>query len=193
MDFEATAAAAKKSWSDVLGKIEIQTTDPAVRETFYTALYHASLAPILFNDADGGYRGLDHKVHPAEGFQNYCTFSLWDTFRAEHPLLTIVQPQRVDDFVGSMLAHYRQFGQHSTPIWSLAGNETWCMIGYHSIPVIVDAYKKGFRRYDVEAIYAAMRDTAMQDRNELKDYREKGYVPSAEGKTIGLPHAGIRL
>jgi predicted alpha-1,2-mannosidase len=182
MDFDGTAAAAKKCWSDVLDKIEIKTGDPAVRETFYTALYHACLAPTLFNDADGGYRGLDHKIHPAEGFQNYCTFSLWDTFRAEHPLLTIIQPQRVDDFIGSMLAHYRQFGQHSTPIWSLAGNETWCMIGYHSIPVIVDAYKKGFRRYDVEAIYQAMRDTAMQDRNELKEYREKGYIPSAEGK-----------
>lgn len=182
MDFDATAAAAKKAWADVLGVIEIQTKDPAVRETFYTALYHSSVAPILFNDADGGYQGLDHKAHPNEGFQNYCTFSLWDTFRAEHPLLTIYQPQRVDDFIGSMLAHYRQFGQHSTPIWSLAGNETWCMIGYHSIPVIVDAYKKGFRHYDVEAIYAAMRDTAMQDRNELKEYRERGYVTSAQGR-----------
>jgi predicted alpha-1,2-mannosidase len=182
MDFEGTVAAAKKCWNDVLGKVEIETSDPAVRETFYTALYHSCMAPILFNNADGSYWGLDHKTHPNEGFQNYCTFSLWDTFRAEHPLLTIVQPQRVDDFVGSMLAHYRQFGQHSTPIWSLAGNETWCMIGYHSIPVIVDAYKKGFRRYDVEAIYAAMRDTAMQDRNELKDYRENGYIRSAEGK-----------
>jgi predicted alpha-1,2-mannosidase len=182
MDFEATRAAAEKCWSETLGKIDIQTSDPAVRETFYTALYHSSLAPILFNDADGGYQGLDHKSHPNEGFQNYCTFSLWDTFRAEHPLLTIVQPQRVDDMVGSMLAHYRQFGEHSTPIWSLAGNETWCMIGYHSIPVIVEAYKKGFRRYDVEAIYAAMRDTAMQDRNELKEYREKGYISSGEGK-----------
>jgi predicted alpha-1,2-mannosidase len=182
MDFDATAAAARKAWSDVLGKIDIKTSDPAIRETFYTALYHTSLAPILFNDADGSYWGLDHKTHPNEGFQNYCTFSLWDTFRAEHPLLTIVQPQRIDDFIGSMLAHYRQFAQHSTPIWSLAGNETWCMIGYHSIPVIVDAYRKGFRRYDVGAIFDAMVDTAMQDRNELKLYREHGFVPSAKDR-----------
>lgn len=182
MDFEAVREAAQKAWADALGKIDIQTQNAADRETFYTALYHSYVAPVLFNDADGGYWGQDHKTHPAEGFQNYCTFSLWDTFRAEHPLLTIVQPQRIDDFVASMLAHYRQFGQHSTPIWSLAGNETWCMIGYHSIPVIVDAYRKGFRRYDVEAIYQAMRDTAMQDRNELKEYRERGYISTGQGK-----------
>ena len=153
-DFEGTVAAAAKSWSDVLGKIDMEIADPAVRETFYTALYHASLAPTLFNDADGSYRGLDHKVHAPEGFQNYCTFSLWDTFRAEHPLLTIIQPQRIDDFIGTMLAHYRQFNQHALPVWSLAGNETWCMIGNHAIPVIAEAYAKGFRRYDAEAVYA---------------------------------------
>jgi predicted alpha-1,2-mannosidase len=177
-DFEGTIAAAKKSWSEVLNCIEIKTSDPAIRETFYTAVYHSAMAPTLFSDVDGKYRGLDKQMHEPEGFQNYCTFSLWDTFRAENPLLTIIQPQRIDDFVGSMLAHYRQFNQHSLPIWSLAGCETWCMIGYHSMPVILDAYAKGFRRYDVEAVYQAMRDTAMQDRNELKFYRELGYIPS---------------
>ncbi|MBN2577993.1 MAG: GH92 family glycosyl hydrolase [Pirellulales bacterium] len=181
-DFGATAAAAGKAWNDVLGKIEIETGDPAVRETFYTALYHACLAPTLFNDADGTYRGLDHQVHPNEGFQNYCTFSLWDTFRAEHPLLTIIQPQRVDDFVGSMLAHYRQFNQHCLPVWSLAGNETWCMIGIHSIPVIAEAYAKGFRRFDAEAAYQAMRDSMMQDRNFLNEYRQYGYIPTGKDK-----------
>ena len=79
----------------------MKRADAATRETFYTALYHAAMAPTLFNDVDGGYRGLDHKVHPTTGFQNYCTFSLWDTFRAEHPLLTIIQPQRVNDFVNT--------------------------------------------------------------------------------------------
>ena len=127
-DFQGTVTAAEQRWADYLGRIEIQS-DPATRETFYTALYHAAMAPTLFNDADGGYRGLDRKVHAAEGFQNYCTFSIWDTFRAEHPLLTIIQPQRVDDFVNCMLAHYRQFNQHALPVWPLAGNETWCMIG----------------------------------------------------------------
>lgn len=182
MNFEGTVAAAKASWSSVLDKLTIQTKDPAIRETFYTALYHSCLAPTLFNDADGGYRGMDHQVHPAEGFQNYSTFSLWDTFRAEHPLLTIMQPQRVDDFVGTMLASYKQFGQHTTPIWSLAGCETWCMIGYHSVPVLVDAYQKGFRRHDSEAVYQAIRDTAMQDRNELKEYRERGYISTVTDK-----------
>ena len=179
-DFDGTVAAAEKEWSDYLGRIEIKTTNPAVRETFYTALYHAAMAPTLFNDADGGYRGLDHKAHAPEGFQNYCTFSLWDTFRAEHPLLTIIQPQRVDDFVNTMLAHYRQFDQHMLPVWPLAGNETGCMIGNHAIPVIVDAYLKGFRGFDAEAAYQAIRATAMQDRNLLGEYRKFGYVPSAD-------------
>jgi predicted alpha-1,2-mannosidase len=181
-DFDGTAAAAAKAWNDVLSKIDIKTDDPAVRQTFYTALYHACMAPTLFNDADGTYKGLDHQVHPHEGFQNYCTFSLWDTFRAEHPLLTIVQPQRVDDFVGSMLAHYRQFNQHCLPVWSLAGNETWCMIGIHSIPVIAEAYAKGFRRFDAEAAYQAMRDSMMQDRNFLNEYRKFGYIPTGKDK-----------
>ena len=183
-DFDGTVAAAAKRWSDVLGKIEIETSDPATRETFYTNLYHSCIAPTLFNDADGSYFGLDHKAHKPEGFQNYCTFSLWDTFRAEHPLLTIIQPQRVDDFIGTMLAHYRQFNQHALPVWSLAGNETWCMIANHAIPVIVDAYAKGFRRYDAEAAYQAMRDSVMQDRNFQNEYRQYGYVSThkTEGK-----------
>jgi predicted alpha-1,2-mannosidase len=179
-DFDAVAAAARKSWADVLGKIDIETGDAATRETFYTALYHASLAPTLYNDADGGYRGLDHQPHAPAGFQNYSTMSLWDTFRAEHPLLTIVQPQRVSDMINSMLAHYREFKRHALPIWPLSGNETWCMIGNHAIPVIVEAYVKGFRGFDVEAAYQAMRDTLMQDRNFMDLYRTKGYVPSAD-------------
>ena len=182
-DFQGTVAAAAASWNNMLGRIEVEAIDPATREVFYTALYHAAMAPTLYNDADGSYRGLDHKVHKAEGFQNYCTLSLWDTFRAEHALLTIVQPQRVDDFIGTMLAHYRQFGQHALPVWSLAGNETWCMIGNHAIPVISEAYAKGFRRYDVEAVYQAARDALMQDRNFMREYRDKGYVPSSNDTT----------
>ncbi len=178
-DFDATVAAAEKNWADYLERIEIHTADPAARETFYTALYHAAMAPTLFNDVDGGYRGLDRNVYPAEGFQNYCTFSIWDVFRAELPLLTIIQPQRIDDFVNGMLAHYRQFNQHSLPVWPLAGNETWCMIGNHSIPIIVEAYVKGFRGFSAEAAYQAMRDTVMQDRNLQGEYRKLGYVTSA--------------
>lgn len=181
-DFEATVAAAEKQWSQALGKIAIETPDAATRETFYTALYHTCMAPTLFSDVDGSYRGLDGLNHPAEGFTNYATFSLWDTFRTEHTLLTLVQPQRVDDFVGSMLAHYRQFNQHALPVWSFAGVETWCMIGNHSIPVIAESYAKGFRRYDAEAVFQAMRDTSMQDRNLLGEYRQHGFIPSGEHK-----------
>src|SRR5512143_3398282 len=96
-------------------------------------------APTLYNDADGSYMGTDRKVHPEAKFQNYCTFSLWDTFRAEHPLMTIIQPHRVNDFVQSMLAFYQQSEQHALPMWPLDSCETWCMIGYHSVPVLVDA------------------------------------------------------
>ncbi len=108
--------------------------------------------------------------------------SLWDTFRAENPLLTIVQPRRVDDLVQTMLAEYKEMGQHALPVWPLWGNETWCMIGYHSLPVISDAYFKGFRGFDAEAAYQAMRDTAMQDRNGLADYKSRGYVASQSGR-----------
>ena len=158
--------------------VQIETFDPHVRDTFYANLYLCCQAPILFNDVDGTYRGMDHKNHAGAGFQNYTIFSLWDTYRAEHPLLTLLQPGRVDDMIQSMLAEYRESGLHSTPIWPLWGNETWCMIGYHSVPVIVDAYFKGFRGFDAEAAYQAMRDTAMQDRNGLKNYKELGYVAS---------------
>ena len=181
-NFDGTVAAARKNWGDILNRIEIQTSDPAIRETFYTALYHTGIAPTLFNDVDKSYRGLDHKVHATAKFQNYCTFSLWDTYRTEHPLLTIIQPQRVDDFINSMLAHYREFNQNNLPVWSLAGNETWCMVGNHSIPVIADAYLKGFRGFDAEAAYQAMRDTAMQDRNGLNEYKQYGYVLTGDGK-----------
>ncbi len=178
-DFAATVAAAKKSWADILDRIEIETGNAALRETFYTALYHSAMAPTLFNDADGAYRGIDRQVHKPEGFQNYSTFSLWDTFRAEHPLLTIVQPQRIDDFVNTMLAHQRQFNEHVLPVWPLACNETWCMIGNHAIPVILDAYSKGFHGFDAEAAYKAMR-ASVQDNTHggMEEYRKLGYFAS---------------
>ena len=135
---------------------------------------------------------MDRKNHAGAGFQNYTIFSLWDTYRAEHPLLNLIQPQRVDDMVQSMLAEYKESGNHSTPIWPLWGNETWCMIGYHSVAVIAEAYLKGFRGFDAEEAYQALRDTAMQDRNGLKSYRELGYVASSRGgeatsRTIEYP------
>jgi predicted alpha-1,2-mannosidase len=188
-DFDGTRDAAVAQWKKTFDAVEVKSFDPHVRTTFYANLYLSCLAPVLFNDVDGTYRGMDHTNHPGEGFQNYTTFSLWDTYRAENPLMTILQPRRVPDIIQSLLAEYRENGQHTTPIWPLWGNETWCMIGYHSVSVIADAYLKGFRGFDGEAAYQALRDTAMQDRNGLDSYRKRGYVASkpneeATSKTI---------
>jgi len=181
-NFDRVRAAAVDRWKTALDAVKIETFDPHIRNTFYANLYLCYQAPILFNDVDGTYRGMDRKNHSGAGFQNYTIFSLWDTYRAEHPLLILLQPGRVDDLVQSMLAEYKESGLHTTPIWPLWGNETWCMIGYHSVTVMAEAYLKRFRGFDAEAAYQAMRDTAMQDRNGLKDYRELGYVTSRPGE-----------
>jgi predicted alpha-1,2-mannosidase len=180
-DFDGVRAEAVKQWKHVFDAVRVESADAHVRNTFYANLYGTCLAPVLFNDVDGAYRGMDEQNHSGKAFQNYTTFSLWDTYRAEHPLLTLLQPGRVDDMVQSLVNEYRETGVHSTPIWPLWGNETWCMIGYHSVSVIADACGKGFQKCNPEAAYAAMRDTAMQDRNGLKSYRERGYVASATG------------
>lgn len=177
-DFDQVHAAATRQWKELMDIVQIDTFDPHIRNTFYANLYLSCQAPILYNDVDGTYRGMDRKNHAGADFQNYTIFSLWDTYRAEHPLLALLQPNRVDDMTQSLLTEYRESGLHSTPIWPLWGNETWCMIGYHSVPVIVDAYLKGFRGFDAEAAYQAMKDTATQDRNGLKTYKELGYVAS---------------
>ena len=181
-DFDGVRKQATAQWDRTLGAIAIETPDPHLRTTFYTNLYQSSLAPTLFNDTDGTYRGMDRQNHAGRGFQNYTEMSLWDTFRSENPLLTLVQPGRVNDIVRTMTAHYGELGQHALPVWPLWGNETWCMIGYHSIPVITDAYFKGFRGFDAEAVYQDMRDTAMQGRSGLNDYKTLGYVASRPGR-----------
>lgn len=181
-DFEVCRNAARSAWNDALSRVRIESSDRNIRQTFYSALYHAMTAPTLYNDADGSYTGPDRKVHPGAGFQYYCTFSLWDTFRAEHPLMTLVQPHRVNDFVNSILAFYQQSPAHALPMWPLDSCETWCMIGYHSVPVIVDAYAKGFRGYDVGLAYEAMRNTAMNARNHQDEYQKLGFVPAETGK-----------
>ena len=175
-DFDAVAKAARGRWNQALGMIEIQSRDQNFKETFYSALYHAQLAPTVLSDVDGQFRGPDGQIHRTDGFDYYTEFSLWDTFRAEHPLLTLIQPQRVNDFVNTMLAHYRIFGKHALPVWVNAGKETWCMIGNHSIPVIVDAYLKGFRQWDTNAALDAMIDTVEQNRDQQDIYRRQGYI-----------------
>ena len=181
-DFDTVRSAARQQWEDNLSRLTIDSPDPVKRRTFYSAVYHTMLAPTVFNDTDGTYRGHDGQVHTNPGFTNYSTLSLWDTFRAEHPLLTLVTPERVNDFVNTSLAFYQQSKEHALPMWALASSETHCMIGYHAVPVIADAYAKGFRDYDANLALQAMQDTALKSPNAPKDYDERGYVTAVHGK-----------
>jgi len=180
-DFDAVATAARQAWDKALSVAHIETKDEALKETFYTALYHTHVAPTILNDVDGQFRGPDGKVHEAKGFDYYTELSLWDTFRAENPLLTLVQPQRINDIVRTMLAHFTIFGQGTLPVWTESGKENWCMIGNHAIPVILDAYNKGFRQWDAQEALAAMISSVNKNREQLDLYREMGYVPQ-QGK-----------
>jgi predicted alpha-1,2-mannosidase len=180
-DFDAVRQAARNEWNENLSRISIECSNPNFRQTFYSALYHTMTDPTLYNNADDSYRGADRQDHAA-GFQDYSTFSMWDIFRAEAPLLTLTEPERINDFVQSMLVFYQQSPTHALPVWPLANYETQCMIGYHSVPIIYDAYEKGFRGFDPELAYQAMRDTAMGDVKQEAAYREYGYVPWVQGK-----------
>ncbi|RYE06985.1 MAG: glycoside hydrolase family 92 protein, partial [Sphingobacteriaceae bacterium] len=130
-DFDAVKEAGQQTWEQELTKITIQSKSLAEKQNFYTAMYHAMINPTIYMDADGKYKGLDQNVHKADGFINYTTFSLWDTYRALHPLFNIIEPKRNDDMIKSMLAHYEQSPEHMLPVWSNSGNENWCMSGYH--------------------------------------------------------------
>lgn len=180
-DFDGMRADARAQWSQALSAIEVEGT-PTQRTQLYTALYHTLLGPTLFMDADGRYRGPDNAVHQAQGFQHYSTFSLWDTYRALHPLLTLVQPeQRHADFINSMLAHRRHSPYGILPVWSFHGLETWCMIGYHAVPVIADAYMKGIRGFDAdEALEAMVASASYGPYDGIAQYRELGWVPIDE-------------
>lgn len=173
-DFQQVCNGAMESWNKQLSKITVDGGPAANQTVFYTALYHSCLAPNLFTDVDGQYRGMDKKVHKADNFENYTVFSLWDTFRAAHPLFTLIEQKRTNDFVNSLLGKYEQRG--ILPFWELASDETWCMIGYHSIPVIADAYAKGLRGYDVNKAFTAMKHSAMQDHQGLDEYKKLGYI-----------------
>lgn len=173
-DFDTIRASSENLWNNELKKIAVQGKEKD-KKIFYTALYHSFLAPNIFMDVDGKYRGTDLKIHNAEDFTNYSVFSLWDTYRATHPLFTIIEQKRTNDFINTFIHQYENGGQ--LPVWELAGNYTGCMIGYHSIPVICDAYMKGIRNYDVEKAYQAMKHSAMQDHLGLKSYKNLGYIP----------------
>ena len=181
-DFDAVAAAAQAAWNEQLGRIRIKADDRTSR-IFYTALYHTMIAPALFNDLNGDYRGADGKVHSAADFDNYTIFSLWDTYRAAHPLFTLTQPERVGQFIQTMLAIRDQQGK--LPVWHLMGNETDTMVGYHAVPVVVDAYFKGLLKADPERAYEAIRNSAMRDERGLDAVKEIGYIPAErEGESV---------
>ncbi len=175
-DFNRVRAQTQAKWQKQLSKIQVEGDNEDQKTTFYTALYHTMIAPNIWNDVDGRYRGRDNKLHQAEGHDVYTVFSLWDTYRACNPLYTILEPKRSNDFIQTFLRQYEQSGL--LPIWELSANETDCMIGNHAIPVIADAYQKGIRDYDAKLALEAMVKSANQDRYGMKWYREMGYVPA---------------
>jgi predicted alpha-1,2-mannosidase len=177
-DFGRTRAAARAAWAQQLERYEVEgaSASDERRAVLATALYHAFIAPNLFSDADGRYRGMDLEPHRAEGRRHYTVFSLWDTYRAAHPLFTLVEPERTADFVATMLAQFEQGGR--LPVWELAANETDCMIGYHSVSVLADASLKGLAGADGDAILAAMIDSADRDHFGLDAYRSLGFIPA---------------
>jgi predicted alpha-1,2-mannosidase len=176
-DFERVRKESCEKWDRELSRIQIDGSQED-KETFYTSMYHAFLAPNLYQDVTGEYRGLDQNIHQARNFKNYAVFSLWDTYRATHPLFTLIQSQRDSDMINSMLAHYDQSVDHLLPVWSLQGNETWCMVGYHAVPVIVDGYLKGVKGFDAKRAFEAVKTTALNpDYDSVAAYAKLGWVP----------------
>ena len=189
-DFDAERARAGAAWNEALSAVKAEAPEP-MRTMFYTSLYHSMLAPSLFMDRDGRYRGPDNQVHQAKDFRFHSTFSLWDTYRALHPLLTLLAPERRNaDFVNSLVAAQQHSPYGILPVWSFHGLETWCMIGYHSVPVIADAYMKGIRGFDPgQALKAMTASAEYGPYGGLEHYMKLGYVPidrepEAASKTV---------
>ena len=189
-EFEKVKTDASLDWNKALSKITVETPVDSLKTIFYTALYHAQVAPVTYSDKNGQFRTEDDKIVTSKNYTAYSTLSLWDTFRAENPLLTILDPNKVSDMVNSMLAYYET--KKILPVWTLYANETNTMTGYHSIPVIVDAYMKGIKGFDAEKAFEAMKATMMQDERGLNFYKKYGYIPYNlldESVTITLEYA----
>ena len=178
-DFDARRAEAKQAWAKALSAIDVDAP-PDVEKSFYTSLYHVLIAPNLAMDVNGQYRGPDHAVHRAKDFTFYSSWSLWDVYRAEMPLMAFIQPpQRMNDFVNSLIVAQQASPFGILPVWAYQGLETWCMIGYHAVPVIANAYMQGFRGFDADAALKAMVASATYaPYGDLADYMKLGYVPS---------------
>ena len=177
-NFDAIKSKAEEKWEKELRKIEISTNDTTKKHIFYTMLYQSMLAPTLLSDHNSNYKGANDIITKADDFNRYDTFSLWDTYRAAHPLYTILHPERTSDMINSLLAHYKETGL--LPVWSMQGNETNMMIGYHAVPVIVDAYFKGIKNFDIELAFEACIASATDNSRQIDEYIELGYVPVGE-------------
>lgn len=175
-NFDQVRKEAKDKWNNALKKVEVESKSKTEKTVFYTALYHTMIAPNIYNDADGRFRGHDMRIHQAENDTRYTVFSLWDTFRTLHPLFTIIEREKTAAMVRTMLDIYDKGGL--LPVWELAANETWCMIGYHAVPVIADAYTNGIRNFDHAKALEAMKKSAMQDHHGLQYYKSNGYIPA---------------
>jgi len=190
LNFNKVKEEAQRQWEKTLSSIVVETPVDSLKTIFYTALYHAQVAPVTFSDKNGQFRLQNDEIAKTEGTA-YSTLSLWDTFRAEHPLLTLLQPKVTADIINSMLAYYQV--HKVLPVWTLYGNETNTMTGYHSVAVIAEAYLKGVRGFDAEKAYEAMKTTMMQDDRGLKAYKKYGYIPYNAGVdesvTITLEYA----
>jgi predicted alpha-1,2-mannosidase len=173
-NFEKTKQAVEQAWNKELSKVELESSDASAKRTFYTALYHCMIAPNTYQDVDGKYRGRDFKIHETNSFTYHTVFSLWDTYRALHPLLTIIDQKRTADFINTFIREFEEGGR--LPVWELSSCETWCMIGYHAIPVITEAYLKGVTGFDINKAYEAMKFSAMEDKNALRSYKANGYI-----------------
>ena len=177
-DFEKVKANAQQLWNTELNKIVINASEDT-KINFYTAMYHTSINPTVYSDVNGQYKGVDQNIHVADGFTNYTTFSLWDTYRALHPLFNILQPSRNNDMVKSMMAHYNQSAMHMLPIWSLYSNDTWCMSGYHSVSVVADAIIKGVYNGNAnEALDACVITANHRNYDGIGYYIDLGFIPA---------------
>ncbi|MEN8249038.1 MAG: GH92 family glycosyl hydrolase [Bacteroidota bacterium] len=182
-DFDKVVKNAEESWEKELSRIEIESSSEEVKRVFYTSMYHAYLAPQIFQDVDGRFVGAENKVYQSDTFTNYTAFSLWDTFRAWHPLFTIIDQERIPDFIESLLKRYDEKGR--LPMWPLTGTTSDGMLGFHATSVITDAWVKGVNGFDIEEAYQAMKNTMMSDEYGLDLYKHYGYIPcEKEGESV---------
>ncbi len=192
-DFDTVAKQADSKWNNELQSAVIESKDPSVLRNFYTAHYHTMIAPSLFSDVNNDYRGADGQVHTNSNSNTYTTFSLWDTYRAAHPLMNLIHQDKVSDMVNTMLNIYKEQGK--LPVWHLVGNETNCMVGNPGIPVVADAYLRGFKGFDKDLAYEALKNSALRDDRALDVYKKYGYIPfdteagEVESVAMGLEYA----